>query len=83
MDLQPRCREKVIRLIDKGVDIPNPATIDVGDEVSVDRISGKGVRIYPGCRIYGKETVISAGSQDRLRGARHHRRLPAGARRWS
>ncbi len=63
MDFQPRCREKLIQLIDKGVDIPNPATIDVGDEVNVDRISGKGVRIYRGCRICGKDTVISAGSK--------------------
>ncbi|MBE0603735.1 MAG: UDP-N-acetylglucosamine pyrophosphorylase [Deltaproteobacteria bacterium] len=63
MDLQPRCREKLIQLIDKGVDIPNPATIDVGDEVDVGRISGKGVRIYRGCRICGKETVISAGAR--------------------
>jgi UDP-N-acetylglucosamine/UDP-N-acetylgalactosamine diphosphorylase len=61
MDLQPRCREKLVRLIEKGVDIPNPATIDIGDEVSVDRISGKGVRLCPGCRIYGKQTVVSAG----------------------
>lgn len=63
MDIQPRCYDKVIQLIHKGVDIPNPFTIDIGEEVSVDRISGKGVRIYPGCRIYGEQTVISAGSQ--------------------
>jgi bifunctional UDP-N-acetylglucosamine pyrophosphorylase/glucosamine-1-phosphate N-acetyltransferase len=63
MNIQPRCHDKVIRLINKGVDIPNPLTIDLGDEVNVDRISGKGVRIYPGCRIYGEHTVISAGSQ--------------------
>jgi UDP-N-acetylglucosamine/UDP-N-acetylgalactosamine diphosphorylase len=50
-------------LINKGVEISNPYTIDVGDEVSVDRISGKGVRIYPGCRIYGEHTVISGGCQ--------------------
>jgi UDP-N-acetylglucosamine/UDP-N-acetylgalactosamine diphosphorylase len=53
----------VIQLIKKGVDIPNPLTIDLGDEVDIDRISGKGVRIYPGCRIYGEHTTISSGSQ--------------------
>jgi UDP-N-acetylglucosamine/UDP-N-acetylgalactosamine diphosphorylase len=63
MDIQPRCYDKVIQLINKGVDIPNPFTIDLGEEVNVDRISGKGVRIYPGCRIYGENTVISDGSQ--------------------
>jgi bifunctional UDP-N-acetylglucosamine pyrophosphorylase/glucosamine-1-phosphate N-acetyltransferase len=63
MDIQLRCHDKVIQLINKGVDIPNPFTIDLGEEVSVDHISGKGVRIYPGCRIYGEHTVISTGSQ--------------------
>jgi bifunctional UDP-N-acetylglucosamine pyrophosphorylase/glucosamine-1-phosphate N-acetyltransferase len=63
MNIQPRCHEKVIQLINKGVDIPNPLTIDLGDEVNIDHISGKGVRIYGGCRIYGAQTVISSGSQ--------------------
>jgi bifunctional UDP-N-acetylglucosamine pyrophosphorylase / glucosamine-1-phosphate N-acetyltransferase len=63
MDIQPRCYDKVKQLIDKGVDIPNPLSIDLGDEVNIDHISGKGVRIYPGCRIYGAQTVISSGSQ--------------------
>ena len=63
MDIKPRCYDKIVQLINKGVDIPNPLTLDLGDEVNVDRISGNGVRIYPGCRIYGEETVISAGAQ--------------------
>ena len=63
MDIQPRCRDKAVQMINKGVDIPNPLTIDLGDEVNVDQISGKGVKIYPGCRIYGAKTVISAGSK--------------------
>jgi bifunctional UDP-N-acetylglucosamine pyrophosphorylase / glucosamine-1-phosphate N-acetyltransferase len=63
MDIQPRCYDKVMQLINKGVDIPNPLTIDLGDEVNIDHISGKDVRIYPGCRIYGKQTVISTGSR--------------------
>jgi len=61
MDIQPRCHDKITRLIDKGVDISNPLTIDLGEEVIVDHISGNGVKIYPGCRIYGEKTVISAG----------------------
>jgi bifunctional UDP-N-acetylglucosamine pyrophosphorylase / glucosamine-1-phosphate N-acetyltransferase len=63
MDIQPRCYDKVIQLVNKGVDIPNPLTIDLGDDVRIDRISENGVRIYPGCRIYGKDTVISEGAQ--------------------
>jgi len=63
MDIQLRCYDKIFELINKGVEISNPYTIDVGDEVRVDRISGKGVRIYPGCRIYGEHTVISGGCQ--------------------
>ncbi|MCK7466861.1 MAG: hypothetical protein MZU91_01070 [Desulfosudis oleivorans] len=53
--------KKYSQLIEKGVNIPNPGTIDIGDEVNVDQISEKDVTIYPGCRIYGGKTVISAG----------------------
>jgi bifunctional UDP-N-acetylglucosamine pyrophosphorylase/glucosamine-1-phosphate N-acetyltransferase len=63
MELKPRSYEKICQLLHKGVDIPNPLTLDIGDEVNVDQISEQGVRIYPGCRIYGHSTVISAGSQ--------------------
>ncbi len=51
------------QLIQNGVEIPNPLTLDIGDEVKVDRISGRGVKIYPGCRIYGEKTVISEGAR--------------------
>ncbi|OPY75781.1 MAG: bifunctional N-acetylglucosamine-1-phosphate uridyltransferase/glucosamine-1-phosphate acetyltransferase [Syntrophorhabdus sp. PtaU1.Bin058] len=61
--LKPRCYDKVLQLIGRGVDIPNPLTLDLGDEVNVEHISGDGVRIYPGCRIYGGQTVISAGAR--------------------
>ncbi|PKN05882.1 MAG: UDP-N-acetylglucosamine pyrophosphorylase, partial [Deltaproteobacteria bacterium HGW-Deltaproteobacteria-7] len=63
MDVQPRCFDKVVQMMMKGVDIPNPLTLDIGDEVNVDHISGRDVRIYPGCRIYGAGTVISAGAR--------------------
>jgi bifunctional UDP-N-acetylglucosamine pyrophosphorylase / glucosamine-1-phosphate N-acetyltransferase len=54
--------EKAARLIEKGAFIPNPAGIDVGDEVDLDRVAGQ-IDIYPGCRIYGAQTVISAGAR--------------------
>lgn len=61
MHPQPRAHENVARLIENGVDVRAPLSVDVGDEVDVTRISGDGVTIYPGCRIYGARTVISAG----------------------
>jgi len=63
MDLKPRGLDKIEALLAKGVDIPNPLTLDIGPEVDVTRISGDGVRVYPGCRIYGDKTVVSAGVQ--------------------
>ena len=62
VELRPALRDKIKRLLEKGVDFPNPLTIDIGDEVDTDRISGNGVKIYPGCRIYGDQTVLSAGA---------------------
>jgi UDP-N-acetylglucosamine/UDP-N-acetylgalactosamine diphosphorylase len=61
MDLQPRGYDKVVKLIEKGVSVPNPSSVDIGDDVDIDRISGDGVTIWPGCRIGGSRTVISAG----------------------
>jgi bifunctional UDP-N-acetylglucosamine pyrophosphorylase / glucosamine-1-phosphate N-acetyltransferase len=63
LDLTPKNNEAIIELIEKGVEIPNPLTIDIGEEVKVSQVSGNGVKIYPGCRIYGEETVIAAGAQ--------------------
>jgi UDP-N-acetylglucosamine/UDP-N-acetylgalactosamine diphosphorylase len=61
MTLKPRAEQKIQELLHKGVFIPNPPTIDIGDEVRTDQISARDVSIYPGCRIYGDKTVISAG----------------------
>ena len=61
MDLPQRGMEKVALLIKKGVSIPAPHTIAIGDDVDVSRISGDDVVIYPGSRIYGAKTVISPG----------------------
>lgn len=63
MELKPKAHEKIAQLVRKGVDIPNPLTLDIGEEVKVEHISEKGVKIYPGCRIYGKQTVIASGAQ--------------------
>lgn len=63
MDMQPRCCDKVVQLMNKGVDIANPLTIDIGREVDIGTISGTDVTIYPGSRIYGDKTVISSGAR--------------------
>jgi bifunctional UDP-N-acetylglucosamine pyrophosphorylase / glucosamine-1-phosphate N-acetyltransferase len=63
VELRSALSQKIARLIEKGVSFPNPLTVDIGDEVEVDRISGKDVKIYPGCRIYGQKTVISERAQ--------------------
>jgi bifunctional UDP-N-acetylglucosamine pyrophosphorylase / glucosamine-1-phosphate N-acetyltransferase len=63
MDLKPRCLDKIEELIRKGVDLRNPLTLDIGGEVKVEQISGNKVTIYPGCRIYGANIVISPGAQ--------------------
>jgi len=62
MELKPRSHQKIVELLQKGVDIPNPLTLDIGEEVRTENISGTGVKIHPGCRIYGKETVIAQGA---------------------
>jgi hypothetical protein len=61
MDTQPRGLRAIEALLGKGVDMPNPLSLDIGPEVDVDRISADGVTIHPGCRIRGRRTVISAG----------------------
>lgn len=48
-------------LVAKGVQIPNPASVDITEDVDPDRISGDGVVIHPGCRLRGAHLVISAG----------------------
>lgn len=55
-------KNKINLLINKGVRIPNPESIEIGDEVDIERISGEGVSIYSGCKIFGGSTLILQGS---------------------
>lgn len=41
--------------------MPLPRTVEVGEEVDPDRISGDGVVFHPGTRISGARTLIAAG----------------------
>jgi len=51
------------QLIKKGVRIPNPESVEIGDDVDIDRISGENVTIYTGCKIFGAATLILQGAQ--------------------
>jgi hypothetical protein len=55
--------DRLRNLINKGVEIIDPASIYLGAEVDLGRIES-GVRIYPGCRIAGTKTFI--GKRTRL-----------------
>jgi len=50
--------KKIEQLLNKGVVIPDPYNIYIGDEVDTGRISGNGVVIYPGCKIHGSSVLI-------------------------
>lgn len=46
----------------KGVRIAAPESIEIGPEVDPDRISGEGVFLHAGSKIFGKNTLICAGT---------------------
>lgn len=48
-------------LLEKGVEISNPSSVEIGEEVNIDLISSEDVVIYSGCKIYGKKTLIMSG----------------------
>ena len=54
---------KILKLMGKGVQFPDPESVLIGDEVSIDRIDGDRVVIYPGTRIRGASTTILRGSR--------------------
>ena len=49
---------QIEKLMQKGVKIPNPQSVEIGPEVNIDKISGENVVIYSGCRIFGSSTLI-------------------------
>ena len=53
---------KIKLLINKGVSIPNPESVEIGNEVDIERISGDGVSVYSGCKIFGSSTLVLQGS---------------------
>jgi len=53
---------KIEKLIQKGVKIPNPQGVEIGPEINIDRISGDGVVVHAGCKLYGSSTLILRGT---------------------
>ena len=53
----------VKRLLEKGVHMPNPLMVDIGDDIDPERIAADGVVLYPGCRLHGSETAILPGAK--------------------
>jgi bifunctional UDP-N-acetylglucosamine pyrophosphorylase / glucosamine-1-phosphate N-acetyltransferase len=51
------------QLVQKGVRIPNPESVEIGEEICLERVAGKGVTIFAGSKLYGKETLICEGAQ--------------------
>ncbi|MHB9096964.1 MAG: UDP-N-acetylglucosamine pyrophosphorylase [Syntrophales bacterium] len=53
----------VLHLLKKGVRIPAPFSVDIGEEVDPGRISGERVVLARGTRLSGAKTLISAGTK--------------------
>jgi bifunctional UDP-N-acetylglucosamine pyrophosphorylase/glucosamine-1-phosphate N-acetyltransferase len=60
---EKRLSEPVIRLMERGVSIPNPSSVEIGDDVEIERISKGGIVLYSGTKIYGSSTLICAGAK--------------------
>ena len=52
-------KSKIEQLIEKGVTIPNPESVEIGDDIDIARIDPSGVVIHTGCKLYGAQTFIS------------------------
>lgn len=48
-------------ILGKGVRMPDPPSVFIGDDIDPDRISGDGVVLFPGARLSGASTVVSEG----------------------
>jgi len=51
----------IAALIEKGVKIPNPSSVEISKEVNINLISSENVTIHSGCKIFGKKTLIMSG----------------------
>ena len=56
-------KSKIAQIINKGVRIDCPESIEIGNDVDVDKISGQGVVIHAGSKIFGDATLILRDAQ--------------------
>jgi len=63
MDKEYVLPDKVAKLMKKGVRIPNPCSVEIGGDVDIERISGRGVVLYSGTKLYGDKTLICADTK--------------------
>lgn len=49
-------------LLEKGVRMPNPDSVDIAEDIQTERISGNGVVLHAGTRLVGSRTLISDGA---------------------
>ncbi|MBD3338977.1 MAG: hypothetical protein GF353_07705 [Candidatus Lokiarchaeota archaeon] len=59
--MEPEKNSIINALIEKGVTIPNPWSVEIGKDVDINMISSKNVIIHSGCKIFGKKTLIMSG----------------------
>ena len=50
-------------LINRGVEIPNPESVYISEDVNPEKISGDNVTIFAGCKIVGSKSLIMKNSQ--------------------
>ena len=53
--------ERLAALRARGVAIPSPAWVSIGDEVAVDRIHGPATTLHPGTQLRGRSLLIGPG----------------------
>lgn len=53
--------ERLAALRARGVEIPSPASVSIGDEVAVERIHGPATTLYPGTQLRGHSLLIGPG----------------------
>lgn len=51
------------RLLEKGVKILCPESVEIGEDVNADMISADNVTIHSGCRVHGADTLIMSGAE--------------------
>jgi bifunctional UDP-N-acetylglucosamine pyrophosphorylase/glucosamine-1-phosphate N-acetyltransferase len=54
---------KIAALIEKGVHIPAPESVEIDDAVDIDRIASDGVVIHAGCKLFGERTLVCRGAE--------------------